>query len=173
MKQSVGFTLIELLLSLAIGSILLLVTVPALQDLLLRNKTANAIDRLINEIHLARSVAQAQNQIIAFCGSRDALHCDGQWQTGQIMLIDQSQQVLRIYSGIPLGDRLWWQSSLGANNVLKLAPTGFTDGQRGSFYYCPKVNPNRYGVQIIVADSGRIRVETGGADLETACSTKT
>ncbi len=168
-----GFTLIELLLTMAIGCILLLVTIPVFQDLFLRNKTANTIDRLVNAVHLARSLAQAENQMISFCGSQDGLHCDGQWQAGQIMLIDQTQQVLRHFSGIPSGDRLWWNSSLSANNVLKLSPTGFTDGQRGSFYYCPKVNPDRYGVQLIIADSGRVRVETGGADLASACGQQT
>lgn len=163
MKMTQGFTLFELLVVMSIGLILLLTGVPAYQHLLARNKTTATINHIIAAIHAARDMAIAQNQMITFCGSSDKLHCDGQWQAGQLMLLDQSQQVLRIYSGVGAGDRLWWQSSLGYNNVLKLSPTGFTDGQRGSFYYCPRYNASQYGAKIVVADSGRLRVEADGS----------
>ncbi len=164
-----AFTLFELLIVMSIGLILLLAGVPAYQHLLARSRTANTVNHIIAAIHAARNEAIAQNQIVAFCGSQDGMHCDGQWQAGQMMILDQTQQILRVYAGIPAGDRLWWQSSLGYNNVLKLAPTGFTEGQRGSFYYCPRYNSAQYGAKIIVADSGRVRVETESQELQTAC----
>lgn len=158
MKVSEGFTLFEILVVMSISLILLLAIVPAYQHLVARNKTAAVADHIIAAINVARATAIAQNQMITFCGSSDKVHCDGQWQAGQIM-VDQNQQLLRVYSGMAAGDRLWWSSSLGYNNFLKLAPTGFTDGQHGSFYYCPRYNAGKYGATIIVADSGRVRVE--------------
>ena len=168
--MKLGFTLFELLIVMGIGLILLMVGVPSYQNLLARNKTVTVVNQVVDAIHSARTEAVARNQTVVFCGSADGGHCDGHWQIGQLVALDQNQQVLRVYSGLPPGDRLWWQSSLGANNALKLAPTGFTAGQRGSFYYCPLDNPLQYGAKIIIADSGRIRVETDPSELQTACT---
>lgn len=165
-----GFTLLELLVSIGLGLLLLLISAPAYHHLIARNKTVDTINHLVNAIYAARSEAVAEGRVIVFCGSGDGVHCDGHWQAGQLMLVDQTQQVLRLYSGLSAGDRLWWQSSLGNDNALKLAPTGFTNGQRGSFYYCPRDHASQYGAKIIVADSGRVRIETGSQELTTACT---
>ena len=164
-----GFTLFELLLAISLGLILLMIAVPSYEHLLARNKTTGVVNHIIAAIHTARSEAITQSRVIVFCGSEDNTHCDGQWQAGQLMLIDDSQQVLRIYSGISPGDRLWWKSSLGYNNALKFAPTGFTQGQRGSFYYCPRYRTAQYGAKIVVSDSGRVRVETDAEELQKIC----
>ena len=164
-----GFTLFELLIVMSISLILLAVGAPSYQHLLANNETAAVVNQVIDAIHSARTEAVTRGETMVFCGSGDGMHCDGHWQAGQLLALDQTQQVLRVYSGVHPGDRLWWQSSLGANNALKLAPTGFTAGQRGSFYYCPLADPGRYGAKIIIADSGRIRVETDPAELQAEC----
>ncbi len=163
-----GFTLLEVLLVIALGIILLLIAAPSYQDFIVRNRAANSISQVISAIQAARNEAIAQGQTIIFCGSSDQVRCDGQWQAGQITLTENAK-ILRIYSAISPGDRFWWQSSLGQNNELKLAATGFTAGQRGSFYYCPKYKPGSYGAKIIVSDSGRIRVDSDKNELETVC----
>jgi len=161
-----GFTLFELLIAMSLGLILLLAAVPSYHHIFARNKQADLVNHLIAAIHAARSEAVARNQVVVLCGSGDGKQCDGQWQEGQLMVLDQNQQVLRTYSGLPSGDQLWWRSSLGYNTELKLAPSGFTDGQQGSFYYCPRENARQYGARIIVSGSARVRVESIG---ETAC----
>lgn len=165
-----GFTFFELLLAMSLGLILLLCAVPSYHYLLARNKTATTVNHVVAALHSARNEAVSQSQIVVFCGSSDGRHCDGQWQAGQLLLLDQTQAVLRVFSGVASGDRLWWQSSLGSNNALKWAPTGFTQGQRGSFYYCPRDNAARYGAKIVVSDSGRTRVEINTQELQTACA---
>lgn len=162
--------MLELLLVISVGCILSMASIPSYQHLLARNKTAHLINHVIVAMDAARSEAIAKGQVVAFCGSQDALHCDGQWQTGQVMLMDRSQQILRVYPGVSAGDRFWWQGSLGSNEALKFAPTGFTAGQRGSFYYCPRVKANQYGAKIVVSDSGRARIETDAQTLQKACA---
>jgi type IV fimbrial biogenesis protein FimT len=161
-----GFTVLEWLLAMGIAVVLLLVAVPSYHHLLARNQTTSVVDRLITAVRTARNEAVAENQVVVFCGSSDSVHCDGQWQAGQIMRLAQNSQVLHTYPGVPAGDRLWWQSSLGYNDALKLAPTGFTQGQRGSFYYCPQHEAAQYGAKIIVSDSARLRVETDSEDTK-------
>lgn len=165
-----GFTLFELLLSLSIGLILLLTGIPAWRHLVAQNKRTHTVNQIIAELHAARSEAISRSQVVVFCGSRDGTHCDGQWQIGRLALLDQNREVLRVYSALTAGDRFWWQGSLGYNDALKWMPTGFTQGQRGSFYYCPGYKPGRYGAKIIVSDSGRIRVETDSGELQLMCS---
>lgn len=167
-----GFTLFELLLSVSVGLILLLAGIPAWHHLVARNKMAATVNQIIAELHAARSDAISRGQMVIFCGSRDGAHCDGQWQAGQLALLDQNHQILRVYSGVAAGDRFWWQGSLGYNDALKWTPTGFTQGQRGSFYYCPGYKPGQYGAKIVVSDSGRIRVETDSGELQLICSGK-
>jgi prepilin-type N-terminal cleavage/methylation domain-containing protein len=165
-----GFTLFELLLTIGIGLILSLASAPAWHHLIAQNQKATIVHQIISAIHAARSEAIAHNAVVAFCGSRDGNSCDGQWQAGQLAQLDQNQQVLRVFPGVPAGDHFWWQSSLGYNSYLKLTPTGFTQGQRGSFYYCPRYQPARYGAKIIVSDSARIRVETNSEELQQVCT---
>lgn len=156
------FSLLELILAMSIGLILLLCAVPSYQHLQAENKTADVVRQITTAVDAARNEAMAREEMVTVCGSGDGMHCDGQWQAGQIMVLDQNQQLLRVFPGVAAGDQLWWQSSLGRNNALKLAPTGFTDGQRGSFYYCPRYGAAQYSAKIVVSSSARIRVETGG-----------
>lgn len=164
-----GFSLIELLITLSIIVIFLLLTFPDFSQLYQHNQTTTIVNQLLTAINFARSQAITQNKIITLCGSADAAHCDGQWQKGQVISIDDSAQMLRTYPALPLGDRLVWRSNLGKNNYLKLAPTGFTDGQNGSFYYCPKYPKIQDGAIIVVALSGRARVEYDVAQLQQGC----
>lgn len=164
-----GFTLFELLFSIGIALILLVSAVPAYQQLIAHNKTMSVVNHITFGIHTARSAAIAQNQVVDFCGSQDRRHCDGEWSQGQVMLLDQTQEVLQRYDGLTKGDRLWWNSSLGYDDTLKFAPTGFTNGQRGSFYYCPQRKPEKYGAKIIVSESGRVRVEYNAEELSKTC----
>lgn len=165
-----GFTLFELLLAMSVSLILAFTAAPAWHHWVARNKTAEFISRMVTAIHAARSEAVAREENVVFCGSGDGVHCDGRWQSGQLTMLDHSQKVLRIYPATASGDRFWWKSSLGYNDALKLAPTGFTAGQRGSFYYCPHYKPERYGAKIVVSDSARLRVETGVDDLQQICA---
>lgn len=165
-----GFTLFELLVTLSIVVILLMIAIPSYQHLYAINKTSVVVNHVVDAIHSTRSSAMAENQIVAFCGSGDHQHCDGNWSKGQLIIEAQSQRILQNFLPANQHDKLLWKSSLGDNNSLKLAPNGFTDGQRGSFYYCPAEHPEKYGAKIVVSDSGRTRMEYNSEDLRSACN---
>lgn len=162
-----GFTLFELLLVMSIGLFFLTALVPSYRHFVFHNKVAAVVNQLSLAIHSARQQAISNNQIVELCGSGDHSRCDGNWQNSQILVLAESQKVLQVFSLLGQGERLWWQSSLGDNNALKLAPTGFTQGQRGSFYYCSA--DGNYGAKVIVTDSGRVRVETDSQEVREAC----
>jgi prepilin-type N-terminal cleavage/methylation domain-containing protein len=168
MKQK-GFTLFELILVMSISLILLMAAIPSYHHVIFRNRTANVINQLSSAIQLTRQQAISSNQTLEFCGSSDHVQCDGRWQQGQVVRIFSSKQVLRAFSLLRDKEQLWWQSSLGNNNTLKLAPTGFTEGQRGSFFYCSGDKNARYGAKMIVTDSGRVRVEWDDSEIRKVC----
>lgn len=154
MKFKIGFSLIEILVALTLFAIVLLIGVPSLQHALLQNRVDSSIHQMITAISFARSEAIRRQQRVSFCASEDGQRCRGTWRSGQILMADQ--KVLRVYSALPPGDNLMWVSSLSKNDVLEILPTGFTNGQQGSFYYCP---PNKqYAKRIIVTQTGRVRV---------------
>jgi prepilin-type N-terminal cleavage/methylation domain-containing protein len=165
-----GFTLFELMLVMSISALLLIAAIPSYHHFIFRNKTAALVNQLEWAIHMSRQQAIATHQELEFCGSSNRTECDGRWQEGQVLRVVSTKQILRIFSLVGAGERLWWQSSLGDNNTLKLAPTGFTEGQHGSFYYCSGDNQGRYGAQVIVMNSGRVRVETDTETMRKSCS---
>lgn len=150
--------------------VLLMIAIPSFQHLMNRARTRSVENKILDALHYAQSSAIAMNHVVIFCGAKDPKNCDGDWMNGQLIASDNNQQLLYRYSGLPKGDRLWWKSSLGYDVGIKFSPSGFTLGQRGSFYYCPQIHPERYGVIITVNDSGRARVTTDPQQLKDACS---
>ncbi len=155
MKYSNAFTLVELLAALTLLSILLMIAIPAGRHLLVQNRAAADVNQLLTAINYARNEAITRGEIITLCKSNDMHTCSGSWQGGQI-IVNEHQQILRTFSHLSSGVKLIWNSS-GKNQdtYLKFSPTGFTQGQRGSFYYC---SDKQMSKTIIVADTGRTRV---------------
>lgn len=169
MKVMSGFNLLELLISLAILGILTLLLIPSYRSLLQRNRTTVVVNQLISAINFSRSQSILQDDFIFFCGSQDHLNCDGQWSEGQIIKTKNQDVILRTFSKFTKGDQLFWKSSLGKNDYLEFSPTGFTDGQDGSFYFCPKFPNEAYGAIIVVSLSGRARIDHDQNKLMQVC----
>jgi prepilin-type N-terminal cleavage/methylation domain-containing protein len=169
-KKRNGFALFELILVLGLISVLLTIAIPRYQHAINQMHTRIVTNKILDALRFAQSHAAAANQVIVYCGSKDPAHCDGNWSLGQLILNDANGEILHRYAAIPEGGRLWWKSSLGYDDALKLAPSGFTNGQRGSFYYCPRNHPEQYGTIITIIDSGRARIVTDPQQLIAACS---
>ncbi len=164
-----GFVFFELILVLILITILTIIVIPSFQHLVNHQYTQMVEKKMLQALHLSQSSATTRNQVIMFCGTQDRKTCSNDWSKGQIIMTANAQQIIYDYPGLRAGDRLWWKSSLGYNDGLKFAPSGFTLGQRGSFYYCPRVHPERYGLIITIIDSGRARVITDPQQLKEAC----
>lgn len=151
MKNS-AFTLIELLITLVIISILSLIAIPAFRYFVTQNRALAQVNQIVAAINYARSEAIKTGKAVTFCKSIDHETCGGAWRDGQIILLEA--KVLRVYNALAPEDKLNWASNLGKNNALVLLPTGFTDGQNGSFTYCS----DGYARKIIVEQTGRVRI---------------
>ncbi len=152
-----GFTLIELIVTLAIISIPLLIAIPSGQYLIAENRTVAQVNSLVSAIHYARQEAIMRGEMITFCKSSDHKSCTGNWRDGQIAQ-NTTGNVLRVWQALPTGDRLLWNSSGGRDDSLQLLPSGYTNGQRGSFYYCSGQNDAAYSRAIVVWNTGRLYV---------------
>lgn len=155
LRNPSAFTLVELICTLALISLLLAIAAPSLRHVIAQNQVAQGVNQIIAAMNFARSEAVKRGVIVTFCKSSDHKKCSGAWNEGQIVMV--GDEILRVYAALPSGDELTWRSSLGKNEALQWAPTGFTVGQKGSFYYCSA--NKRYGARIVVEQTGRIRVE--------------
>lgn len=163
MRESVtlnlGFTLLELLITIVIAAILLMISIPNFHAFIVRNRINLISHRIMQAIQLTRSAAIEHDEIMTYCGSSDHKHCDGEWRLGQI-IITSGGKILREYSGLKEKYQLTWHSNFHENDYLKMSPSGFTDGQRGSFYLSSGDRTQPYGVIIVVTSSGRTRLKT-------------
>jgi type IV fimbrial biogenesis protein FimT len=158
MKSTAAFSLIELLVTLAIVGIFLLLAISGFHTFVIKTRVTSQVNQFMSAIAYARSEAIMRGEVITLCKSVDHKTCGGQWRDGQI-IINAKQQVLRVYQALPVGDQLLWFSNFKQNNFLQFSAAGFTNGQQGSFYYCPA--DKRYAKRIVVEQSGRVRVEDG------------
>lgn len=155
-----GYTLLELSIAISISFILFLMAVPLCHSLIIKNQRQSSVDQLVSAIHFAHSEALKRNENIIFCGSSDRIHCDGQWSTAQI--VKTQSRIIRIFYNASKLDQLHWRSNFSKNNFLQFAAMGFTEGQQGSFIYCPANKNNDDAQTITVTYTGRVRIFNGG-----------
>jgi type IV fimbrial biogenesis protein FimT len=151
-----GFSLLELLLALLLIAIFTVLTMPNWHHLIAENQAAAEVREVIAALQLARNVAVTRGQNVTFCKSADHKACGGSWHDGQIVLT-KGGEVLRVLATLPPNVTFSWQSSLGKDEALEFAPSGTTNGQQGSFYYCPRQAPDAARA-IIINFNGRILV---------------
>lgn len=92
MNKERGFTLIELLVTLTVVAILVGAGVPALQELAMANRRAAAVNTLIGDIQLARSIASSRSRPVVLCRAPGG-HCVGgnDWTDGWLAYLDEDE----------------------------------------------------------------------------------
>lgn len=83
-----GFTLIELLISIAVLTILLVLTVPSFRDMLMNNRVSAQTDALSNALSYARNTALNRNIDVLVCpiAAPGSTTCGANWQNGWIIV---------------------------------------------------------------------------------------
>lgn len=162
-KKIFGFSLIELIISLTIISILMLVIMPSMHDLFSRNSSNLQVDKIFSNLQFARAEAIKRGNAIVFCKSKNNVTCDldddNDWSEGQIIINQQNNVLIRVLDKLPMGDKLFWSSTFGKNNLLNFLPSGTTGDQQGTFLYCHFENDKQVIAKaIIVQDTGHIRI---------------
>ena len=160
-----GLTLIELLISLTILGLLLAIGVPSFQQQLESNRTRSAADSLLQAIHLTRSKAVSTNR-------RATIRKTGDWGAGWEIFYDRDFDGIRDadeeqittgggLSGVsvsangPLTDYVSFVGSGESRFAGTASGGGF---QAGTFTVCPTTGGEGY--QLVLARSGRVRVDT-------------
>lgn len=162
-----AFTLLELLVTLFILGILITAAVPASQHFLEKNNSNAEVNALIQGLAYARNEAIILSEKVIFCSSSNGQSCGGSWQDGQLA-IKADGEVLRVFPALTKAN-LVWNSSAGKDDRLEWMPTGYTNGQRGTFYYCASdVDASQ---SIVIINTGRWYVTAmNSADFLAHCS---
>lgn len=169
-----GFTLTELLVTLAIAGILAMIGAPAMGSLLARTRDATTEAAVANSLRHARSAAVMRNARVLVCPSRDGRRCNpgDDWQHGWIVAKDADHdgqpdanaQLIFAQAAMPAGTRVI--TSVGRGQ-LAFHPNGGAGGSNARFTIC-HANA-RAGKAVIVANSGRVRLDTADAAHLQAC----
>lgn len=155
-ESSSGFTLLELMATLLVLGILLTMAISFGRSMWVENRSTTTVNGLLRALNYSRSEAILRNEKIIICPSSDQTSCDTtEWSRGQIVLTT-SGTLLRVLSGLAAEDRLIWNSSLNKNQAIEWLPTGYTNGQRGSFYYCPGNAASTSARKLVLLNTGRM-----------------
>lgn len=157
-SMSKGFTLFELIVTISIVAILLLVTIPAMNHIVEKNRSDALINQVMTALRFARAQAVVKHEQLTYCGSSDLKACDGDWHAGQIVIDEKRGVVLRVFGSLAHGYDLSWHGSFGRNNALQFKADGFTNGQQGSFLISKGA---KRLASLVIMQTGRTRVSEG------------
>lgn len=163
MRQSRGFTLIELVVAVAIIAIIATWAVPAWQGLVQRSQVESDVRALTHALGMARSTATARGVGVSVCpyapsvATPDPTSCDDDWSNGWVVYVGST-------SNFTLDDRLWIHQ--GSNALAQSGGAArITYNDRGTLtsgnstlVFCAASD----ATSVVVAPSGRVRLESGG-----------
>lgn len=143
-----------------LSSILIFSAVISYQTFFSDNQLTVLVNQVKGALRYARYAAITMNANVRLCAKDTDNTCGVNWQEGLLVLNDDNQAVLRIFSAMPAGFQGVWRSTLGDSSDLRWRPTGFTRGQQGSFFICAQ-NKAALSAKIVILRTGRLRSEVG------------
>lgn len=157
MSRERAYTLVELMLVLSLLSILLLIGLPALHQLVSRQRDTVLIDQVVNSLHYARTEAVKRNVHIVVCGSQDGETCDEQWAGDWVVMAKYPTKsvVIQRFNPVPYGGKL-----TANRHRLVFHPTGISRGTAITLRYLPAYEEQPISC-IVVNWVGRITVRQG------------
>jgi type IV fimbrial biogenesis protein FimT len=173
-RPAAGFSLWELACALGVASVVLAVSLPAFQDLVLDGRRAADVNALVAAVQFARSEAEKRGRPVVLCKSRDFQSCagaDAGFDTGWMVLLHEAG------SGRPA-----LASGVSALHVYRPHITGEIHANREWFEFRPFHRRSTNGTvtfcdrrgsaaarAVIISYTGRPRVSSegpGGRALE-------
>ena len=156
-----GFTLPEMLVTLAIAIILISMTAPSMQSLIVSQRVTSATREVFGALLLARSEAVKQQRSVSLCSTADGISCDQNntgWQRGWLIftdadsdgLLENGDQLIRSKEAQPEQITISWNRGFS----VTFNSRGQT-GTAGTFEICGDDNAKA----IIISLTGRSRVE--------------
>ena len=142
-KNCSGFTLPEIIITLGIVAIILSTAVPGLSNMIKDNRLATQINRVVADIHFARSEAAKRDVRVIMCRSAapnaSSPTCSGTaqlWDTGYLVFADDGSYSNSTYNagtdillrrGQPALPGVRMRTSWSWNNNLEINPNGSTN----------------------------------------------
>lgn len=148
-----GFTLIELMISLSLMTIVITMAVPAISDLIARNRQNALLGQVQTALQNARATAVLQRKSVVLCGSSDASTCTSSWANGWLTKTSATDEVLTV-TQLPHADELRWS---GFGQSIRFHDNGTNPASNGRFYQCHK---EKIAWQLILNRQGRLRIGT-------------
>lgn len=153
-----GVTLIELMVALAILAVALTLGLPALDELLTRNRQTARLHQLQGDLHHARSHALTRRLRVEVCGSADGKTCQASWSQGWIARERRSQRLLLAHQ--QEADPTFQWSGFSAS--IQFMPSGTSPQSNGRFLQCHR---QAVGWLLILNRQGRLRVGSTSENL--------
>jgi type IV fimbrial biogenesis protein FimT len=173
-QQQTGITALELIVTMTVVTILLAAGVPAIKNYNWNLRMRSAIALLQTDLNLARGRAISHNIQTIVCPAVDNTACSGtsHWQHGWIVFTDINGDRQK-QGGEPLLKQSGAVEFISINSSLsrpdlRFFPNGSAPGSNTSIRFCDERGAQHAG-RIIVSNSGRIRVETGGIESSEEC----
>ncbi len=142
-KNCSGFTIPEILITLGIIAIILSTAVPSISTMVKDNRLATTINRVVADIHFARSEAAKRDVRVILCRSASpnaaSPTCSGTtqlWNSGYIIFADDGNYSNNVYNsgidtllrrGQPALPGVKMRTSWSWNNNLEINPNGSTN----------------------------------------------
>jgi len=170
-RIQLGMTLTELVFGLALGAILLSLSLPSLGDFMANQRVIAASNHLIAHLQYARQEAVTRRHHVIACPSADQRECNGNlWDSGWIVFVDpdrdgrinQTDQLLRVVNA---SEHVRIHS--GGRERARFQPSGGAYGSNLTLRVCPA----RSGIEgraVVVSNPGRVRMESRIAETECA-----
>jgi len=136
-----GFTLIEMLITLAVGSILLSLAVPAFRTFLQNDRLMTGASALSMALYAARAEAVKEDVSVQICASANGTSCSGAntWETGWIVLSTAPGATpVQVTGAMPAGTTV----RAGAVNTITFSSTGLAS-TAAAFKLCDVRGPTQ------------------------------
>jgi type IV fimbrial biogenesis protein FimT len=136
-----GFTLIEMLITLAVGSILLALAVPAFRTFLQNDRLMTGSSALSMALYAARAEAIKEDTSVQICASANGTSCSGAntWETGWIVLSTAAGATpVQVAGAQPTGTTV----RAGAVNTVTFSSTGLSN-TAAAFKLCDVRGPTQ------------------------------
>jgi type IV fimbrial biogenesis protein FimT len=172
-----GFTVPELVITMGVVAIVLSTAVPSLSSSIKDNRLATQLNRVVADIHFARSEAVKRDVRVIMCRSANphatAPTCSGTtkvWTTGYIIYADNGNYANSWYdSGSdillrrsePAGSGLNLRTNTVWNNYLEFNPSGTTNESGEAIMSICDDRGSDHGRKITVARTGIPRMYSG------------
>ncbi len=113
-----GFTVVEIMITLLVLSVLVVITAPALTNLIKDNRLLSQVYALRAALNAARSQALAERTLVMVCPSTDGGSCAGQWHQGFIAFTDMNGNGQVDDPNDPAGDEILVSDTAGAGSIV-------------------------------------------------------